>query len=131
MSIYGKMKRLGVVLVMGLTFGFGLGAAGFGMALAGPGFTHQREDGQVRLRMDKPLPEAARAFLALPDRPRMQRWFGALAVALRDGIALDAYPRERLLADWALHHRGREFLLRTDLTEDWALMTADGWGGQE
>jgi len=127
MSIYGKMKRLGVVLGRGLTFGLGLGVAGVGSGFA---VAHQREVGQVRLRMDKPVPKAARAFLARPDRPRMQRGFGALAVALRDGIALGAYPRERLQADWALHHRGREFLLSTDLTEDWALNGVKGWGGR-
>jgi hypothetical protein len=63
----------------------------------------------------------------------MLRWLGDQPNVLRDRIAFGAYPSERLLADWALHHRGMEFLLRTDLTEAeaWALMTADGWGWQE
>jgi len=73
------------------------------------------------------------AALGRPDRARMLRWLGDQPNALRDRVALGSYPRERVLADWALHHRGMAFLAGTDLSEAeaWSLMVADGWGAQE
>lgn len=73
------------------------------------------------------------AALGRPDRLRMLSWIGGGPTHLRDRVAFGSYPRERLLADWALHHRGMEFLLTSTLPEDdaWALMKTDGWGEPE
>ncbi len=70
------------------------------------------------------------AGLGRPNRAEMLHQMGGRPTTLDDMIAFGSYPRERLLADWALYQRGSEFLVNTriDEAEAWAMMLADGWG---